>query len=186
MRFPKKTREALHRSGGKPVEIPWPKAAGEPLRGQRYTVQSSHQAGELRVLVLFTDESEKGWRAIVRIDADPVRLLGKAGGYVTAAAGGMAVRKAPEPNPLGGPQFRSEYEPEAVSTEYLDALNEKSAAERRARITGAIGAVEAAIDEAEEIPDLAGSLRFHRGLLAKLKARKLDLTSESERAKKAA
>lgn len=186
MRFPKKTRETLYASEGKPVEIPWPKPAGEPLKGQRYTVQSSHQAGDFRVLVLFTDESEKGWRAIVRIDADPVRLLGKAGGYVTAAAGGMAVRKAPEPNPLGGPQFRSEYEPEAVSSVYLDDLLAEKAEERRSRIASDIAGIEAAIELAEANPDLARDLTFHRNLLRKLKARKLDLTPESERVENAA
>lgn len=176
MRFPKETREEIYSSGGKPVEIAWPKGADEPRPGHKYTVQSSSKASEVRVLVLFTDETDEGWRAYVRLDTDPVRLLGKSSGYSTAAAGGMAVRKRPDPNPMGGPQFRSEYEPEAVSEAYLDELLEAQAEERRARITADIDRIKDAIESAEENPDLTGELRFHRSLLCKLEARKLELT----------
>lgn len=180
MRFPKATREKLHEAGAKPVEIDWPLGEKEPQPHATYTVQSSHRAGEYSILVLFVDETPAHCRAIVRRYTDEVYMLGKSGGYVDRPDRAMPTRVAVDPTPMGGPQFRPEYEPEAVGGAELAALNEGNAEERRARIAAAIDAIEAAIEEAEEVPDLAGSLRFHRGLLLKLKARKLELTPAPE------
>jgi hypothetical protein len=176
VRFPKPTREKLHEAGGRPVEIAWPKAAGEPRKGQTYTVQSSHQAGEFKILVLFTDETAKGWRVIARADNDTVHLLGKAGGYVTAAAGAMGTRKGIEPNPMGGPQFRSEVEPEAVSPEDELLFSRRAHELTQARIHEEINRVEGAIAALEDVPEfehVKSDVRFLRSLIRKLEGRLL-------------
>lgn len=177
MRFPKETREALHKSAGKAIPIDWPAGAVEPAPGHTYTVQSSHRAAELRILVHAVDDL--GERALVSIAPEPPRLLGKAGGYVTSAKGAMGVRKPIDPSPLGGPQFRPEYEPEALGAADLAAITERQALERRARILADIGGIEVAIESAEENPDLNGSLRFLRSLLLKQKARLLQIEAAS-------
>lgn len=176
MRFPKTTREKLHDAGMKPIEIPWPKGQPEPRRHGIYTVQSSHEAGTFRVQVLFIDETKKGWRTIVRRDTDPVNLLGKAGGYVTAASGAINTRKGIEPSPMGGPQFRSEVEPEAVDPEDELMFSRRAHELMQTRIRVEIERVDDAIAALQDIPEFAhveGDVRFLRNLTRKLEARLL-------------
>lgn len=172
MKFPKETREALHESAGKPVEIDWPPGPVEPVPGRHYSVQSSQRAAELQILVLFVDERLEGWRACVRLH-EPARLLGKAGGYVTSAKGAMATRVPLEAAPLGGPQFRPEYEPEAVSEAEQLQITREAHARQRDRIRGAISRVEAEISSLEEMPEFEAArsaIRFQKSLMRKLEA----------------
>jgi hypothetical protein len=172
MRFPKGTREALHESAGKPVEIDWPAGPVEPVPGRHYSVQSSQRAAELQILVLFVDERPEGWRAIVRLH-EPARLLGKSGGYVSSTKGAMATRTSIEPAPLGGPQFRPEFEPEAVSEAEQRQITREAHARQRDRIREAIDRAESEVARLEEIPEFQASrsaIHFQRGLLRKLEA----------------
>ena len=146
-----------------------------------YTVQSSHRAADFRVLVIAVNETRDGWECWVRIDDDPVRLLGKSSGYTHAAAGAMSAYKPVDSTPMGGPQFRTEYEPEAVSEADQRALIERTSIERRARIAADLAGIDAAIKAAEANPDLyEHDLRFLRNLALKLRARKREITPVNE------
>lgn len=166
MRFPKATREAIVAAKGKPVQIDWPAGEVEPQPGRHYTVQSSHRAAESRILVLFVDDG--GEQTIVRVDDDPVRLLGKSGGYSNSARGAMSVRKGIEPSPMGGPQFRSEVEPEAVSKEEQEEMSATARRMDRERRQRLVAEAEAKLVEMEEDDAFKGESRrianYRRGL----------------------
>jgi hypothetical protein len=96
------------RQSAEPVEIQWPVAAGEPQVGQKYRVGL-----DLTVLVVARRETPKRWKATVKSDDDPVRGLRS------------SARKRPEADPMGGPQFRTETEPEQVSRAYQRLIAEE-------------------------------------------------------------
>lgn len=172
MRFPKATREAIVAAKGKPVQIDWPLGEVEPQPGRHYTVQSSHRAAESRILVLFVDDA--GEQAIVRVDDDPVRLLGKSGGYSASARGAMSVRKGVEPSPMGGPQFRSEVEPEAVSEEEqmeMSAAARRFDCDRRQQLVAEAEAKLAAVEEDESFASESGRIAYARRVLRRAEER---------------
>lgn len=118
MIFDKLTRKLIFNASGKPVEALWPKDAGEPIVGNKYSVQTAaDKEGSVKIIVQGRTELPDGWKVIVKIDADPIRLLGKAGGYTTSSQGAIGTKKGTEPAPLSGPQFRPEVEPEGVDAE---------------------------------------------------------------------
>lgn len=107
MRFPKDTRELIYESQGDPVEIAWPFDGGEPKAECRYTVQSSHRAGERAVRVLSVRRLGDGaYVAMVKLDDDPIRLLRKTNGYGESVEGALPV----DPD-------HPAFEPEGVSEE---------------------------------------------------------------------
>lgn len=115
----KVTRTLIYRAGSKPVEITWPKDAPEPKVGHKYTIQTSAgKPGEARFIVdSFRELANGRIVATVHVDADPIRLLGKSGGYTSAPQGAIGTRVAPDPEGFTGPRFRPEVEPEAVDEE---------------------------------------------------------------------
>lgn len=107
MKFPKDTRELIHESQGDPVEIAWPFDADEPKVQRRYTVQSSHRAGERAVRVLDVRRLGDGAFVVtVKLDDDPIRLLRKNNGYGESTKGALPV----------DPEHPA-FEPEGVSEE---------------------------------------------------------------------
>lgn len=118
MILPKLTRERLYKAAGKPVEIVWPQDGPEPKIGRRYSVQSSQKAGEAQLVVVGRKELAAGWKATVKLDADPVRLLGKTSGYVSSASGAMGHTVRNDEGDL-------EVEPEAVDARYQRLLSEE-------------------------------------------------------------
>jgi hypothetical protein len=119
MVFPKLTRKRIQASGSKPVEIPWPTNGPEPKKNRSYTIQSSStRPGDDRLRVLSVEEVANGFRVLVKLDADPVRLLGKTSGYVSSSAGAMPTRAV---NDKGG----VEVEPEAVDARYQELLSQE-------------------------------------------------------------
>jgi hypothetical protein len=169
MRFPKATREAIHGAEGRPVEIDWPQGGPEAKPGRHYTVQGSHRAGEYEVIVLFADDA--GEKAVVRVDDDPVRLLGKSGGYVTSASGALGAHVNPEP---GGLQFRPEYEPEAVGEAEQVEITRAAREHRNLRLRARIAKAEDALSEIEgdeEFVQSAQIIGYVRNRLRKLEAK---------------
>lgn len=161
MRFPAKTREILRESQGKPVEIDWPEGA-EPRPHHLYTVQASSRAGETRIRVLFVDEFEAGrWRAMVRVDDDPVRLLGKSGGSTERVAGAIATRVAPPPD--DALRFAPEFEPERLSEADESDVVRESRARRNAGLEAKKARVDDALADLEEDVDPA-KVRFLRNM----------------------
>jgi hypothetical protein len=100
------------------VEIVWPEGGPEPKVGRRYSVQASQKAGEAQMVVVGRKELSGGWKATVRLDADPVRLLGKTSGYVSSAAGAMSHKRRTDEGDI-------EVEPEAVDANYQRLLSEE-------------------------------------------------------------
>lgn len=126
MIFDKLTRKIIFNASGKPVVILWPKDASEPIVGNKYSVQTSaDKEGLINVVVEGRLELPDGWKAIVKVDGDPVRLLGKAGGYSTSSQGAISTRKPREGDSLNGPQFRAEVEPEAVDESTQRSISAK-------------------------------------------------------------
>lgn len=146
MRFPKATREKLYASAGRPVEVEWPASGPAPQPNHLYAVQSSGRASEVQVIVLAVEEAECGWKAMVRLDTDPVRMLGKAGGYSTSAAGALQTRVEPDPDSL---QFRPEFEPEAVGEAEQAEITRQAHDARNLRVRARIGKAEEALSEME-------------------------------------
>lgn len=106
MRFPKQIRELIYESEGKPVEIAWP-SSDEPQLHCRYSVQSSHRAGENSVRVVGRRRLGAGaYMATIVLDDDPIRLLRKNNGYGESAMGALPV----DPD-------HPAFEPEGVSEE---------------------------------------------------------------------
>jgi len=60
--------------------------------------------------------------------------LGKVVGYSSSSQGSIATRKAPEEQPLGGPQFRDETEGEALSPAEHDRIASESREDRIKRL----------------------------------------------------
>lgn len=145
----KLTRKKIFNASGKPVEILWPKDANEPVVGNKYTVQTSaDKEGIANIIVQAVSELPEGWKATVKIDGDPVRLLGKAAGYSTSSQGAIGTRKPRDAAPINGPQFRSEVEPEAVD----------ESTQRRITAQGRHNRAEFQRELAEENADLAEDL----------------------------
>lgn len=159
MRFPDETRKTIYDAKGKAVEIDWPKGQDEPQVGHRYSVQASHHAGERHVRVLFRDEvDDYRWRALVVVDADPVRPLR------------MKAHKDVEPDPTTGPQFRPEYEPERVSKVDEDELTRRARAAHRSIVQREIGDLEDRLQQLRQVPELqcvGSNLKFIESLLRK-------------------
>ena len=72
MNFPKKTRKALYEAKG-PIWINWPEGT-DPHPGKRYAVYSEEDGSRL-FSVRVEKTKERGAKALVRIDNDPVRIL---------------------------------------------------------------------------------------------------------------
>ncbi len=163
MRFPQETREAIHAAKGKAVEIDWPIGLFDPKIGHGYSVQSSHRAGEIHVVVLARDKICEGqWKALVKVDGDPVRLLR------------MKSFKPLEAEPMGGPQFAPEHEPERISVEEEAAITRAAHRKRREAVEGKIDEADEALrvlQQSGEAESLAGDLRFLRTRLARMKAK---------------
>lgn len=172
MRFPQETREAIYGANGKAVEILWPDGAPEPQIGHNYSLQASHRAGEAYIMVLgrkwiggdptVSTGEEECWKATVKIHDDPAHLVR------------TKSRKPVEAEPMGGPQFRPEGEPERASSDEETAF--ARAAHRKRRETVEKGISEAdealrALQESGEAESLAGDLRFLRSRLARVKAK---------------
>ena len=119
MILPKLTRQRLYKAAGKAVEIVWPEDGPEPKVGRRYSVQTEAQKpGEAQLLVVSRTELSAGWKATVKLDADPVRLLGKTGGYVSSPRGAMAHTYRTDEGDV-------QVEPEAVDERYQRLLSEE-------------------------------------------------------------
>lgn len=133
MILPKLTRQRIYTAKGA-VAITWPQDAPEPQVGHKYSIQSSAtKSGEHKFSVEARTELPDGWMATVRLDGDPVRLLGKQAGYVTSGQGAIGTRRGPEPDAMGGPVFRAEVEPEAVDSRYQRRLSEEKAMDNAKR-----------------------------------------------------
>lgn len=167
MRFPLETREAIYASGGKPIEIDWPEGRVLPEPHRTYTVQSSRQAGRLRILVMAS--LDNGLRARVRVAGDPVRILGKSGGYTSRPAHALGARVAPDPeNSL---QFRSEFEPEALGATEMSDLARRTRRERIERTRAKLGDLYEQLAELQDDPDFShhkSDVKFLRSLTQKL------------------
>jgi hypothetical protein len=98
VKLPKLTRKQIYTAAqkGQAVEITWPVSGPEPRNGHKYTIQSGPGAGEDRLIVESQREIPEGWRVTVRLDADPVRLLGKSSGYATSPSGATQMRERAE------------------------------------------------------------------------------------------
>lgn len=170
MRFPAETRVAIYGSQGRAIEIDWPEGRVIPERHHSYTVQSSRKAATLRIVVLRV--IDHGLRAEVKIDGDPIRLLGKGGGYTTRPAHAISAEDAPsKANAL---HFPREPEPEALGEAETAELTRRVKRDRLERITSDLDGIYEAIAKAQENPDLSkdSELRFMRSLAQKLEARK--------------
>lgn len=163
MRFPQHTREAIYAAKGKPVEIPWPPGVFDPQIGHNYSLQSSHRAGEAYVMVLKRERvGEDEWKVLVRVQDDPVHLVR------------TKSRKPLEADPMGGPQFAPEYEPERVSAKEETAFARAAHEKRRETVEKGIAEADEALralQESGEAESLAGDLRFLRTRLARMKAK---------------
>ncbi len=172
MRFPQETREAIYAAKGKPVEIPWPAGELEPQVGHNYSLQSSHRAGETYIVVLKREwiggdptastSEDECWTATVKIHDDPVHLVR------------TKSRKPVEADPMGGPQFRPEGEPERVSIDDENAFARAAHEKRRETVEKGVAAADEALRELQESGEaesLAGDLRFLRTRLARVKAK---------------
>jgi hypothetical protein len=177
VRFPEETRKAIYASNGKPIEIDWPECAVIPTRHQVYTVQSSRQAGRLQIVVVRVIED--GLRAEVKIEGDPVRSLGKSGGYTDRPGHAMSAHVAADPE--DSLQFRPEFEPEALSEAEMVELTRKVKRERIERIKGKLDDLYEELAELQDDPDFShtrSDVKFMRSLTRKLEAR---LTREDVR-----
>lgn len=177
MRFPEETRISIYESDGRPIEIDWPECRVIPTLGQVYTVQSSRQAATLSIVVLKV--IDHGLRAEVKIEGDPVRLLGKSGGYTNRSGHAMGTYVAADPE--DSLQFRREYEPEALSEAETVELTRRVKRERIARIKGKLDDLYEELSELQDDPDFShtrSDVKFMRSLTRKLEAR---LTREDVR-----
>jgi hypothetical protein len=177
VRFPEETRIAIYESQGRPIEIDWPECRVIPTLGQVYTVQSSRHAGSLSIVVLRV--IEHGLRAEVKIEGDPVRSLGKSGGYTNRAGHAMSASvAAPDDD---SKVFRREFEPEALSEADTIALTRASKRERVERIKANLTTLYEQLAELQDDPDFSkhrSDVKFLRSLAHKLEAR---LTTEDIR-----
>jgi hypothetical protein len=109
--FPKLTRSLIANAKGKEVEIVWPEGEEPPEQGHTYTVQKSRtRKGSYSILVKDVAEgADERWRATVVVAEEqrPLRIKAKV---------------AADPQPMGGPQFRAELEPEQVPKDYQARL----------------------------------------------------------------
>lgn len=91
------------------ITLTWPEDAPEPVVHRKYPVQEL--AEDNRLIVEAITETATGWEVTGRLNSDPVRGL-----RVTA--------RKPVENPAhGGPQFRSEAEPEQVPSRFQRLLD---------------------------------------------------------------
>lgn len=73
MNIPKKTRKKLYEAKG-PLWIAWPEGTADPHPGKRYVVYSEEDGSRL-FSVRVEKTKERGQKAKVKIDNDPVRVL---------------------------------------------------------------------------------------------------------------
>jgi hypothetical protein len=156
VKFPKLERKRIYAAAPGSVEVKWPE--GEPEVAHHYAVEKAearkHEASDTHIIVLARRESKQGWHATVRIEDDPVRLLGKAGGYVDNPAGAIGSSDRKDQGDLRD-------EPEAVGKTDQERITKASGeaevmrlrqhwAEKRARIQEAIADLrEAGLDDRE-------------------------------------
>lgn len=111
MRLDKPLRTKLRKASAKrqSLTFTWPEEAPEPVPGRKYIVNGLDD--DQRLLVEARTETNAGWEVKARIDSDPIRGLR------------ISARKPPEAQPMGGPQFRAETEPEQVDSRYQRLLD---------------------------------------------------------------
>lgn len=80
MRLNKVTRKQL--ATGKPTTFPWPDSDIVPRKGRRYKLSTdSGTAAQREFEVLSVSEENGTFTVVGRLHDDPVRLLGRRGGY---------------------------------------------------------------------------------------------------------
>jgi hypothetical protein len=114
MKLRKATRKRIYEAAAKreSLTIAWPASAPEPLPGHKYPVKGFDSETRLEVQAR-TEVSDQRWKATVKLDSDPIRGLR------------VKARRGVEAQPLGGPQFRAETEPEQVDSRYQRLLDEE-------------------------------------------------------------
>lgn len=114
-------------------------------------------SSQVSIVVAGVKETATEFELHYRVVDTRARLLGKAEGYASSPSSAIATHKAPEEQPMGGPQFRQETEPEAISREDQEAMTQNINEESLERLRVNRDSLKAQLAEMKDNPLMATS-----------------------------